>query len=295
MKPFEYVAPETAEKAVAILAEFSPNAKALAGGTDLLVDIKHLPHVPHLPSAPKVLVDVGRIPDFKGIAMTDAGLRIGSTVTHSQIMKDPLIAEHAPRMIDAARTIGAVQTRNLGTLGGNLVTAVPSADSPPVLIALGALVSIVGPEGTREVTLEEFFTGPRRTVLKPEELIAAIIIPTNMLGRGCGFRKFGLRKGQALALVNVAASFDIDAKGNIADPRICLGAVAPVPMRAPKAEESLVGKKPDDSAFTEAAEIAMTEAKPINDFRASADYRRQLVKALTKRVLEEARDQKTVS
>ncbi|HJO73703.1 MAG TPA: FAD binding domain-containing protein [Rhodospirillales bacterium] len=285
MKPFEYVAPATADEAVAILTENSPDARLIAGGTDYLVELKHSSGVP------KVVVDISGISEFKGIELTDQGLRIGSTVTHTEIMESDLVAEHAPAMQEAARTIGAVQTRNLGTLGGNLVTCVPSMDSGPVLIALDAFVTIAGPqshtEGRKTMTLAEFFVGPRKTALEPDELLVDIVVPTAMLGRGCSFRKFGLRKGQALALVNAAASLDLDA-GNIADIRIALGAVAPTVIRAPKAEKLLNGKAPTDELFAEAGDIAATEAKPINDFRASAGYRLDLIRTGTKRVLAEA-------
>lgn len=281
MKPFEYVAPGTADEAVAILAKNGPDARLLAGGTDYLVELKHSS------SVPKIVVDVSGISEFKGIALTDRGLRIGSAVTHTEIMDSGLVAEHAPAMQDAARTIGAVQTRNMGTVGGNLVTCVPSMDSGPVLLALDAAVTLAGPKGKRTMPLAEFFVGPRKTALAPDELLVDIVIPRKMLGRGCSFRKFGLRKGQALALVNAAASLDLE-NGKLADVRIALGAVAPTVFRALKAEQSLAGKAPSDDLFAEAAHMAATEAKPIDDFRASAEYRRDLIRVGTRRVLAEA-------
>lgn len=281
MKPFEYVAPGTADEAVAILAKNGPDARLLAGGTDYLVELKHSS------SVPKIVVDVSGISEFKGIALTDRGLRIGSAVTHTEIMDSGLVAEHAPAMQDAARTIGAVQTRNMGTVGGNLVTCVPSMDSGPVLLALDAAVTLAGPKGKRTMPLAEFFVGPRKTALAPDELLVDIVIPRERLGRGCSFRKFGLRKGQALALVNAAASLDLE-NGKLTDVRIALGAVAPTVFRALKAEKFLAGKAPSDDLFAEAAHMAATEAKPIDDFRASAEYRRDLIRVGTRRVLAEA-------
>ena len=281
LKPFEYVAPSTAEEAVAILAKNGTDARLLAGGTDYLVELKHATDVP------KVVVDVSGISEFKGIELTDKGLRFGSGVTHTEIMESDLVAEHALAMQEAALTIGAVQTRNLGTLGGNLVTCVPSVDSGPVLIALDAAVTITGSKGIRIMPLLDFFVGPRKTALEPDELLVDIVIPKEMLGRGCSFRKFGLRKGQALALVNTCASIDLDA-GKLADVRIALGAVAPTVIRAVKAEKLLNGKAPSDDLFAEAGDMAATEAKPINDFRASAGYRLDLIRTGTKRVLAEA-------
>lgn len=281
MRPFEYLAPDTVEEAVAALADNSPDARPLAGGTDLLVELKH-----EAVSA-GMLVDLTRIPECKGIEETGDGLRFGSLVTHTEIMGSDLVRKHAPAMIDAARTIGAVQTRNLGTLGGNIVTCVPSLDSGPVLVALDAEVTVAGGDGRRRMKLTEFMVGPRKTALQPGEILVDIVIPAASLGKSCSFRKFGLRKGQALALVNAAASVALDG-GVLAGTRIALGAVAPTVVRAREAEALLDGNKPEPDLIAKAAEIAVTEAKPIDDFRASADYRRELIRALTGRVLNEA-------
>ncbi len=283
MKPFQYVAAKTAEKALAVLAENAPNARPIAGGTDLLVELKAHP------SPPQILVDVSTIPDFRGIEVNEHGLRIGSMVTHSEIIASPLIAQHTPAIATAAATIGAVQTRNLGTIGGNLANAVPSLDIVTPLMVLDALVTVASTQGRRQVPIEEFFLGPRRTVLEADELLVEIVIPSRCLGKAAAFRKFGLRKGQALSLVNVAASVGLDSSNNaFAETRIALAAVAPTPIRAPKAEAFLDGASVDRAALDEAAGIAVTEAKPIDDFRASARYRKDLIKVLTRRALDEA-------
>lgn len=283
MRAFEYVAARDAGQAVALLAEHGASAKILAGGTDLLVELKSASH------APRMIVDISRATDLKNIALTDEGLSIGALVTHTEIMDSQLIRETFPALADAAHTIGAVQTRNLGTLGGNLVTCVPSMDSGPTLIALEALVTIAGPEGRRQMPLSALFVGPRKTVLKPTELLVEIIIPRRNLGKPAHFLKSGLRKGQALALVNVAASLWVDKKKNtFSEPRIALGAVAPVVMRATQAEAYLEGRAVTPEAMAEAGRIAAGEARPISDFRASAGYRRDLIAVLTKRALENA-------
>ena len=194
-----------------------------------------------------------------------------------------------PALVDAAHTIGAVQTRNLGTLGGNLVTAVPSVDSGPTLVALDAQVTVLGPSGRREMPLADFFVGPRKTALKPDELLVEILIPTTSLGKPTAFLKFGLRKGQALALVNVGASFWVDwDKQTFLAPRIALGAVAPKVIHATSAEAYLDGRTISLDAMIEAGRLAAGDAKPITDFRASAEYRRDLIAVLTKRALEGA-------
>ena len=283
MKAFEFVTARDARHALALLAEHGPSVKILAGGTDLLADLKSTSH------GPDVIVDISRAEDLKGIALTDQGLRIGALVTHTEIMRSSIIQEMFPALVDAAHTIGAVQTRNLGTLGGNLVTGVPSMDSGPALIALEALVTVAGPDGHKQMPLVEFFAGPRKTILKPDELLLEIVIPRKNLGKPTEFLKFGLRKGQALALVNVAASLWVDwDKRVFVEPRIALGAVAPTVIRAPKAEAYLEGRAVTPDAMTEAGRIAAGEAKPISDFRASADYRRDLTAVLTKRALDNA-------
>jgi CO/xanthine dehydrogenase FAD-binding subunit len=285
MKSFEFFAAKDSNHAVTLLAQHAPNAKIkiIAGGTDLLADLKFTAH------GPDVVVDISRAEDLKNITITEQGLSIGALVTHTQIMRSPIIRQLFPALVDAAHTIGAVQTRNLGTLGGNLVTAVPSMDSGPTLMALEAIVTIAGNEGRRQVPLSEFFVGPRKTILKPDELLAEIIIPKQNLGKPTHFLKFGLRKGQALALVNVGASFWVDwDKNTFLAPRIALGAVAPKVIRAVQAEAYLEGRAITPEAMAEAGRVAVSDAKPISDFRASAEYRRNLVAVLTKRALEGA-------
>ena len=283
MRAFEYVVARDCGHAVALLAEHGSSAKILAGGTDLLADLKSASH------GPEVVVDISRAADLKGIAITDAGLSIGALVTHAEIMRSPIIRAMFPALVDAAHTVGAVQTRNLGTLGGNLVTGVPSMDSGPTLVALDALVTIAGRDGRRQMPLSEFFVGPRKTALKPDELLVEILVPRKNLGKPAAFLKSGLRKGQALALVNAAASLRIDSQENVfREPRIALGAVAPTVMRAAQAEAWLEDRAVTPEAMVEAGRIAAGEAKPISDFRASAGYRRDLVAVLTRRALENA-------
>jgi carbon-monoxide dehydrogenase medium subunit len=283
MRAFELVTARDAPHAAALLAEHGPAARLLAGGTDLLVDLKSAP------AAPAVIVDISRAKDLKQIAMTAEGLSIGALVTHAEIMRSPLIRDLFPALVDAAHTIGAVQTRNLGTLGGNLVTGVPSMDSGPALVALDALVTLLGRAGRRQVPLIGFFVGPRKTILGADELMTEILIPRVNLGKPAAFCKFGLRKGQALALVNVAVASRIDwTRHAFAAPRIALGAVAPTVMRAPQAEAFLEGRAVTPEAMAEAGRIAAAEARPISDFRAPAQYRRDLVVVLTRRALESA-------
>src|SRR5258705_8861837 len=249
MRAFEFCAAKDASDLVALPARHGLKVKVIPGGTDLLADRK-FSSASH---APQVVVDISRADDLRGIQMTDQGLRIGSLVTHTEIMRSPIISEQFPALVDAAHTIGAVQTRNLGTLGGNLVTAVPSMDSGPTLVALDAIVTVAGPEGRRQMPLADFFVGPRKTILKSDELLAEIIIPKENVGKPTHFLKFGLRKGQALALVNVAAAFWPDWDRNtFKAPRIALGAVAPKVIHASTVERYLEGKAITAEAMAEA-------------------------------------------
>jgi CO/xanthine dehydrogenase FAD-binding subunit len=283
MQAFELLRATSAQQAIEFLAAHGPAVKALAGGTDLMADYKSDTH------GIKALVDISGAEDLKGISETEAGLRLGALTTHTEIMASPMIRDLFPALVDAAHSIGAVQTRNLGTIGGNLVTCVPSMDSGPVLVALEALVTIASTSGTRQIPLSDLFVGPRKTSLKYDEILLDIVIPKNNVGKPTAFLKFGLRKGQALALVNVAASFWVDAKANtFREATVALGAVAPKVIRSPAAEKYLAGKAISEEAMAEAGRLAATDAKPITDFRASADYRRELVAVLTRRALANA-------
>jgi len=283
MKPFDYVAARDLAYAVALLAEHGAGAKLLAGGTDLLVELGAAARVP------KVLIDVSRLTELKGVTLDDNGLHIGALATHTDIMRAPVMRELFPALVEAAHTIGAVQTRNLGTLAGNLVTCVPSMDSGPTLLALDAEVTVLSARGEKRMPLTELLVGPRKTSLQPDEILTKVRVPKANVGKPAAFVKFGLRKGQALALVNVGAAFWTDPdKGTFVAPRIALGAVAPTVIRARRAEEFLAGKPVTVEAMVEAGRIAATEAKPISDFRSSADYRRDLIETLTRRALENA-------
>ncbi len=281
MKTFEYVKAKDAGQAVALLAKHGRAAKILAGGTDLLVELKAAAH------APEVIVDISRVADLKGISVTAEGLRLGALVTHTEIIVSTLIRDVFPGLVEAARSIGAVQTRNLATLGGNLMSCVPSMDSGPMLMALDARVTVENTGGRRRIPLRELFVGPRKTALGPDEMLVEIVIPKRNIGKPAAFQKFGLRKGQALALVNAAASFWIDGdKNSFREARIALGAVAPTVVRAAKAEAYLEGRPITADAMAEAGSLAAMEAKPISDFRDSAAYRRDLIAVLVKRALE---------
>lgn len=280
MQGFTYLKAADTGQAVALLAEYGSAARIMAGGTDLLVALKSAVRLP------TVVIDIAPAAELRGIAVTDEGLRLGTLVTHSEIVDSPLVHDLCPGLAEAAGAIGAVQTRNLATLGGNLMTCVPSMDSGPMLLALEARATVASPRGARHCPLHEVFVGPRKTSLRPDELLTEIVIPTRQFGKPAAFRKLGLRKGQALALVNAAASFRPDPDtGSFREVRIALGAVAPTVIRAPWAEAFLESRPIAAASMAEAGRIAATEAAPIDDFRASAAYRRALIAVLVHRAL----------
>ncbi len=276
MKRFEYFEPATLAEAVRLMN--SGNAQVLAGGTDLLVEIKE-----QLRRVERV-VNIKRIPEIGGLSY-DAreGLRIGALATAREIEVSPVVQEKYASLAQSARELGSIQVRNRATIVGNVCRASPSADTLPPLIADGAQVRIFGEKGERVVALEDFFTGPGRTVLAPDELVTEILVPPPAPRTGKVYIKHGRRKAMELATVGVAVSLTMD--GNV---KIVLGAVAPTPIRARQAEALLQNKALDSNLIEKAAGAAEAESRPISNVRASAGYRRNMVRVLTRRALEQA-------
>ncbi|NSW83589.1 MAG: xanthine dehydrogenase family protein subunit M [Syntrophothermus sp.] len=279
MKRFQYLKPATLEEALEALAEYpSGRARVIAGGTDLV------------PALRASTVDVDCLVDIQGLGLDeirelDGELRIGALATFSAIAQNKLIRTRIPVLAQAAVEIGAVQTRNLATIGGNLCSAVPSLDSAPPLMVLEAKLFIVSKAGARMVPIEEFFLGPRLTVLRKDEILTEIRVPLKSNNFGASFIKFGRRKAMSLAIVNVAAGLMLNNQQEIIEARIALGAVAPTPILACKAQARLLGQKPAPELFAEVAQIAAGETAPITDLRASAEYRRHLSEVLVRRAL----------
>lgn len=280
---FDYYAPDSVAEACQLLSQFGDSAKVLCGGTDLIPKMKH-----ELIS-PKVMISIKKIPDLKKIEyVPEKGVVIGATSTHNDVVFSEVMQGKYLSVSNAAGTMAANQVRHIGTVGGNIVSAVPSADMAPILIALNAKVTIVGPDAERTLPLEDVFTGPSRTVLAKNEILTEVIIPDQKM-TGSTYFKFALRKAGALAVVGVAAAVQVEDE-IIKDVRVALGAVAPTPIRAKKTEEFLKGKKITEELLEEAGKIACTECKPISDFRASEEYRRDLVRIYVKRALKRAID-----
>ena len=211
---------------------------------------------------------------------------IGARTTHNDLLASAVLREKFPSVCSSAGSMAGHQIRNVGTVGGNLVNAVPSADLPPILIALSGKVRIVGAAGERLVPLEDFFTGPGQTVLAPGEILAEVVLPEQVT-TGSNYLKFGLRKAEALAVVGVASAVTME-RDTIKDVRIALGAVAPTPLRAREAENALRGQKPSAEVLARAGKLAAAVARPISDIRGSAEYRRHLVEVLTRDSVEAA-------
>jgi carbon-monoxide dehydrogenase medium subunit len=281
---FEYYMPASVQEACALLAEKGPAAKVLSGGTDLLNKMKHGL------TAPEVLISLKQLDQLTGIEYVPGkGVVIGARATHNAICNSSLLQEKYLSLCEAAHHMANNQVRNVGTIGGNIVNAVPSADLPPILIALGASITLVGTKGERVMALEDFFVGPGQTRIAQDEIVTEIVIPDQPL-TGSTYIKFGLRRSGALAVVGVAVAVTME--GDICkDARIALGAVAPVPMRAKKAEAMLIGKAVSAELLEEVGVCASTECKPISDIRGSEEYRRDMVRVFTKRALRKAIDE----
>jgi carbon-monoxide dehydrogenase medium subunit len=280
--PIELHEVTTLDEAAALLDRHAPDVRVLAGGTDVLVDLKTgRSRVGHL-------VAIGAIDALRGIEASDASdasLRIGALTTVGELDRSSVIGERWPVIRETVRAMAAPQVRNAATVGGNLAGAVPCADLPPVLMVLGASVLLRSPAGERSVPVRDLFLGPRRTVLGHDELLVAVMVPNPPRGFGAAYARLGLRDGNAIAVAAVAVGLVRDGDGTVRDARLALGAVAPTPLPADAAAAGLLGRRLDDAALEGAAEAAMGAARPISDIRGSAAYRRELVGTLTRRAL----------
>jgi carbon-monoxide dehydrogenase medium subunit len=280
VKRFDYLAPTSLSEAVELLKE-NPGITPLAGGTDLLVQIRERHRPVH------AVLSLKRVQEVHECG-NNGLLTIGSAVTVGQVARDPEIQRKFTALAAGAGLIGSVQIQNMATVGGNICNASPSADTAPPLLALDARVAIISAQGERTLPLSDFFSGPGRTVLQPADLVKAIQLPHLKPHSGSYYYRHTPRARMDIAVVGVAAMLTLDDSGNIAQARLALGAVAPMPIRAYQAESKLVGETASEELFNHAARIASQEAAPIDDLRASADYRRHLIKVYTIRALRQA-------
>ena len=284
MEAIEFTTPKTIDEAIQQMAAKGDRARALAGGTDLLVQLRGGRRSADL------VVDVKDIPELNEISYSPAsGLTIGAAAPCYRIYANADVAANYPGLVDSASLIGSIQIQGRASLGGNLCNSAPSADAIPPMIALGAVANVAGPNGTRQVAVEDFCTGPGRNVLEPGEILVSINVPAPAANSGANYLRFIPRNEMDIAVAGVGSAVQLDASGqNFVSARIALASVAPTPVFAKAAGDSLAGKAVSDEAIEEAARLAMEDAKPITDMRGTIRQRVHLVGVLTRRTLNNA-------
>jgi CO/xanthine dehydrogenase FAD-binding subunit len=280
---FRYAIPGSIKELLSLLADSHGLAKILAGGTDLIVQMRSGAVTPDL------VIDVKRIPEFNSLSRSTEGLTIGAAVSCKAIYEDKVIAGTYPALIDSATLIGGVQIQGRASIGGNLCNASPSADSIPTLIALGASAKIQRAGGLRELPVEDFCTGPGTNVLAEDEVLVSLKIPVRQKNSGARFLRFTPRNEMDIAVVNAAVSVVLaDDDQHFTSARIAIGAAGPTPLLVQKAADFLQGKRVSEESIVAAAEIARSAASPIDDMRGSVAQRRHLVRVLVARTLRSA-------
>ena len=275
----EYFQPETLREASELLTLYPEEARLLAGGTDLLN------RLPQRSEQEIKIVSLKRISELRGIRQDEAGeVSIGALTCHSDVAASPIIRQHFPALAKASGLVGSPSIRNLGTIGGNIVNASPSADTAPPLLAYAGRAVVWSLQGEKEIPIEAFFTGPSSNVLKRGEILKGFLLKPEKDFK-CAYEKLGTRKAREIAIVNVCVILKAERISKLSEVRIALGAVAPTPFRAQRAEAHLRLESITADRITQAGQIAMSEASPISDIRASADYRREMIGILVKKLI----------
>jgi CO/xanthine dehydrogenase FAD-binding subunit len=283
MRDFEYEAPRSLSEAVGLLSRAGERARPLAGGTDLIDQVR----TGRL--APDLLIDVKKIPELNRLEFAGDTLRVGAAVPCYRIYEDRQIARDYAALAESCRIIGGVQIQNRASVGGNLCNSGPAGDSIPSLIALDAVCLVAGPQGTREVRAEDFCMGPGANVLAPGELLVELRFPAPLCNGGSHYRRFIPRNEMDIAVVGVAAAVTLDeARRTFTAARIAIGAVAPKPLFAAEAGQLLVGRPADEASIALAARAARAIARPIDDMRGTVEFRLHVTEVLVRRVLAEA-------
>jgi CO/xanthine dehydrogenase FAD-binding subunit len=278
LQDFVYERPQTMAEAVALLR--AGDARVLAGGTDLIVQMREGRR------SVGCLVDIKRIGELTGISMLpEGGVAIGAAATAATVSRCSPIAANYPAVAQSARLIGGVQVQNRASLGGNICNAAPSADAVPALLCHAAEARIAGPAGTRQLPLEQLFVGPGKTTIERSELLVSIVLPPPPARSAVAYLRFTPRREMDIAIAGAGTYIRLDQQGVIAEARVALASVGPTPMRAASAEHRLIGERPSRALVEEAGRCAAQDARPISDTRGSADYRRSLVAVLTTRAL----------
>ncbi len=281
MEAFDFVAPSSIDEAVSILNEHGDRARIIAGGTDILVMMRAGRRLAD------VVVDVKNISELNQLTITNGGgLTLGAAVPCYSIYQDQAVASAYPGLIDSATLIGGIQIQGRASIGGNLCNAAPSGDSIPAVIALSGVCNIAGPNGTRQMPAEEFCTAPGQNALQHGEMLVSIEFPAPPANSGATYQRFIPRNEMDIAVAGVGSSVVLDASGqNFVSGRVALASVAPTPVFSQAAGDSLAGKPVSDEAIREASELAMADAKPINDMRGTIRQRIHLIGVLTRRTL----------
>lgn len=284
MKWIDFEKPNTVEDAVKLLSDSGGTARAMAGGTDLIVMLR----VGHPRVNPDVVVDIKSIPELNELSYdANKGLTVGAAVECYKIYGDDNVNSYFSALNDSATLIGGTQIQGRASFGGNLCNAAPSGDSIPNMIAHRAVATITGPSGTREVPVEDICTGPGQTSIGSDELLISINFPSNGAGFGANYIRFIPRNEMDIAVAGVGASVTIE-DGKFTSARVSLASVAPTPLLVEEAGEALVGQPVSEGAIQKAADLAKAAAKPISDMRGTADYRKHLCDVLTRRALNTA-------
>ena len=279
---FEYLAPKTIGEACNLLLELGSTARVRAGATDLIPPMKDKV------ISPEYIIDLKKIPGLDYLEYDDReGLKIGALTTLRTIETSPLVKEKNPAVAHAAKVVASTQIRTKGTMAGNICNASPSCDTAPNLLAQGAKILVQGPNKDRVIQMEDFFLGVKKTSLEPGEIVTGIVIPPLAENERAAYIKHAVRKAMDLAIIGVAVKIKVE-DGVCTDARIALGAVAATPVRAPRAEEALIGKELTDEVIVKASEEAMNSCHPISDIRASAEYRKDMIRVFTKRAIKQA-------
>lgn len=284
LRKFEYFEATTIDEAISLMKEYGAKAKILAGGTDLLVDMKRGR------CYFSYLINIKQIPDLDSIVYNERdGLTIGGLTTIRAIESSEIVAKRFPLLSQAAHSLGSRQVRNRATIGGNLCNASPAADIAPALIGYGATVDLIGSEGQRSLPIEDLFRGPRMTSLKKTETLTRIRVPNPSPKTFGIYIKHTIRRSVELAIVGIGAVLKLDGADHVCDDaRIVLGAVAPTPIRAKRCETLIKGKKLEEGLIEEAGKVASEEASPITDQRATAEYRKEMIPVLVGRAIRAA-------
>ena len=284
MKWIDFEKPNTVEDAVKLLSDSGGTARAMAGGTDLIVQLR----AGHPRINPDVVVDIKSIPELNELSYdANKGLTVGAAVECYKIYGDDNVNSHFSALNDSASLIGGTQIQGRASFGGNLCNAAPSGDSIPNMIAHRAVATIAGPSGTREVPVEDICTGPGQSCIGSDELLVSINFPSNGAGFGANYIRFIPRNEMDIAVAGVGASVTIE-DGKFTSARVSLASVAPTPLLVEEAGEALVGQTVSEGAIQKAADLAKAAAKPISDMRGTADYRKHLCDVLTRRALNTA-------